>query len=225
MLVRLGAQTSTLVLSRLVSGHNLPIIAVLPSGPLPISQIISLALSHTRFDLIHDVSELSGAIRLAQARAIVDCEVGEIARALAWRVDRQSLEDVLGMLILGRRRTSVSEALTRLDKTAVLRSALRERSLPTPARLLGWGCAFHLLWQVERNDRDFADASKALGFDSSRQASDAFKFHTGHAAMNVLRGIGFEGILDEFVRRLGSPGHVPALSTTLNATDYLRIRS
>jgi hypothetical protein len=225
MLAELGGQTSTLMLSRLVSGHGLPVIAVLPSGPLPIAQIISLALSHTRFELAHDVSELSGAIRMAQAFGMVDCEVGEIARALAWRIDRHSLEDVLGMLILGRRRTSVSEALVRLERTAVLRAALRERSLPTPARLLGWGCAFHLVWQVERYGRDFAAAARTLGFESSRHASDAIKFHTGLAAMTVLRGPGFQGILDEFVRRLGLPEGIPALSTTLNTTDYLRICS
>lgn len=225
MLVELGAKTSTLTLSRLISGHGLPVIAVLPSGALPISQIISLALSNTRFDLVHDVSELSGAIRTAQAQTMVDCEVGEIARALAWRIDRHSLEDVLGMLILGRRRTSVSDALMRLERTAVLRTALRERALPTPARLLGWGSAFHLVWQVERNGRDFAAAARMLGFESSRQASDAIKFHTGLAAMSVLRGPGFQGILDEFVRRLGYAEGIPALATTLNATDYLRICS
>jgi hypothetical protein len=129
------------------------------------------------------------------------------------------------MLILGRRRTSVSDALARLDRTAVLRSALRERSLPTPARLLGWGCAFNLVWQVERHGRDFAAAARTLGFESSRQASDAIKFHTGFAAMTVLRGPGFQGILDEFVRRLGYAEAIPALSTTLKATDYLRIWS
>lgn len=225
MLVELGAHMSNLTLSRLVSGHGLPVIAILPTGPLPISQIISLALSDTRFDLLHDISELSGAIRTAQAQTMVDCEVGEIARALAWRIDRHSLEDVLGMLILGRRRISVSDALARLDRTAVLRSALRERALPTPARLLGWGCAFNLVWQVERNGRDFAAAARLVGFESSRQASDAIKFHTGMAAMTVLRGPGFQGILDEFVRRLGYAEGIPALSTTLNATNYLRICS
>jgi len=225
LLAELGARTSTLMLSRLISGHGLPVIAMLPSGPLPISQIISLALSQTRFELAHDVSELSGAIRLVQAQGMVDCEVGEIARALSWRIDRHSLEDVLGMLILGRRRTSVGEALARLERTAVLRTALRERSLPTPARLLGWGCAFHLVWQVERYGRDFAAAARLLGFESSRHASDAIKFHTGLAAMSVLRGPGFQGILDEFVRRLGYAEGIPALSTTLNATNYLRICS
>jgi hypothetical protein len=225
IMAELGAQTSTLMLSRLISGHGLPVIAVLPSGPLPISQIITLALSQTRFELAHDVSELSGAIRMAQGQTLVDCEVGEIARALAWRIDREALEDVLGMLILGRRRTSVHEALARLDRTAVLRTALRQRALPTPARLLGWGCAFHIVWQMERYGRDFADVARSVGYESSRHASDSFKFHTGHAAMSVFRGQGFEGILDEFIRRLGSAERTPVLSATLNATDYLRICS
>ena len=225
VLAELGPHTSTLMLSRLIDGHGRPVIAVLPSGPLPISQIITLALSQTRFELVHDVSELSAAIRMAQVQAMIDCEVGEIARALAWRVDRESLEDVLGMLILGRRPTSVHDALARLHRTAVLRTALRERSLPTPARLLGWGSVFHLVWQVERYGRDFAAAARSVGFESSRQASDAVKFHTGHAAMSVLRGPGFEGILDEFVRRLGSAERSPEISTTLKATDYLRICS
>jgi hypothetical protein len=225
IMAELGAQTSTLMLSRLISGHGLPVIAILPSGPLPISQIITLALSQTRFELAHDVSELSGAIRMAQGQTLVDCEVGEIARALAWRIDREALEDVLGMLILGRRRTSVHEALARLDRTAVLRTALRQRALPTPARLLGWGCAFHIVWQMERYGRDFADVARSVGYESSRHASDSFKFHTGHAAMSVFRGQGFEGILDEFIRRLGSAERTPVLSATLNATDYLRICS
>lgn len=225
MLAELGAQTSTLMLSRLIGGHGRPVIAVLPSGPLPISQIITLALSQTRFELVHDVSELSAAIRMAQSQTLIDCEVGAIARALAWRIDRESLEDVLGMLILGRRRTSVHDALARLDRTAVLRAALRERALPTPARLLGWGCAFHLVWQMERYGRDFAEVARSLGYESSRHASDAFKFHTGQAAMSVLRGPGFEGILDEFVRRLGPVERANPLSTSLKATDYLRICS
>jgi len=223
ILAELGAHTSTLMLSRLINGHGRPVIAVLPSGPLPVSQIISLALTHTRFELVHDVSELSAAIRNAQTQPIVDCEIGEIARALAWRINRESLEDVLGMVILGRRRTTVAEALSRLDRTAVLRTALRERALPTPARLLGWGNAFHMVWQVERQGRDLADVARGLGYESSRHASDAIKFHTGHAAMSVLRGMGFEGILDEFLRRLGPAERLPALATTLNATDYLHI--
>jgi hypothetical protein len=225
MLAELGAETSTLMLSRLIGGHGRPVIAVLPAGTLPISQIITLALSQTPFELVHDVSELSGAIRMAQSQALIDCEIGSIARALAWRIDRESLEDVLGMLILGRRRTSVHDALARLDRTAVLRAALRDRALPTPARLLGWGCAFHLVWQMERYGRDFAEVSRSLGYPSSRHASDAFKFHTGYAAMSVLRGPGFEGILDEFVRRLGPVERASNTSTTLKATDYLRICS
>jgi hypothetical protein len=223
ILAELGQKTSNVMLSRLVNGSRAPVIAVLPSGPLPVSQIIALALSGTRFELCHDVSELSGAIRAAQAQPIVDCEVGEIARALSWRMDRESLEDVVGMLVLGRRRSSVSEALARLERTAVLRTALRERALPTPARLLGWGCAFHLIWQMERYGRDLTDVARSLGFESSRQCSDAFKFHTGSAAMTVLRGAGFEGILDEFVRRLGTPGADALASTSLNATGYLQI--
>lgn len=225
LLVELGAQTSNLMLSRLVSGHGLPVIAILPSGQLPVSQIISLALSHTRFELVHDFSELSGVIRQAQSQTLFDCEIGEIVRALSWRIDRESLEDVVGMLVLGRRRTTVHDALARLDKTAVLRTALRERALPTPARLLGWGCAFHLVWQMERYGRDFADVARSLGYESSRHASDAFKFHTGHAAMTVLRGHGFEGILDDFVRRLGSAERLPSLAATLNATAYLHINA
>jgi hypothetical protein len=225
LMAELGAQTSTLMLSRLISGHGLPVLAVLPSGPLPIAQIITLALSQTPFELVHDVSELAGAIRSAQGRTGVDCEIGEIARALAWRIDRESLEDVLGMLVLGRRRISVHDALARVDRTAVLRTALRERALPTPARLLGWGAAFHLVWQMERYGRDLSYVARSLGYESSRHASDSFKFHTGHAAMSVLRGQGFEGILDEFVRRLGSAERAPSLSATLNATDYLRICS
>lgn len=225
VLAELGARTSPVMLSRLVSGHGLPVIAILPNGQLPVSQIISLALSHTRFELVHDFSELSAAIRSAQSQTLVDCEVGEIARALAWRIDRASLEDVLGMLVLGRRRTTVHDALARLDRTAVLRTALRERALPTPARLLGWGAAFHLVWQTERYGRDFADVARSVGYESSRHASDAIKFHTGHAAMTVLRGHGFEGILDEFVRRLGSADHLPSLSATLNATAYLHINA
>jgi hypothetical protein len=223
ILAELGQKTSNVMLSRLVNGSRAPVIAVLPTGPLPVSQIIALALSGTRFELCHDVSELSGAIRAAQAQPIVDCEVGEIARALSWRMDRESLEDVVGMLVLGRRRSSVSEALARLERTAVLRTALRERALPTPARLLGWGCAFHLIWQMERYGRDLTDVARSLGFESSRQCSDAFKFHTGSAAMTVLRGAGFEGILDEFVRRLGTPGADALASTSLNATGYLQI--
>jgi hypothetical protein len=223
ILAELGQKTSNVMLSRLVNGSRAPVIAVLPSGPLPVSQIIALALSGTRFELCHDVSELSGAIRAAQAQPIVDCEVGEIARALSWRMDRESLEDVVGMLVLGRRRSSVSEALARLERTAVLRTALRERALPTPARLLGWGCAFHLIWQMERYGRDLTDVARSLGFESSRQCSDAFKFHTGSAAMTVLRGAGFEGILDEFVRRLGTPDADALASTSLNATGYLQI--
>ena len=223
LLAELGPKTSSLMLSRLVSGHGLPVIAILPSGQLPLSQIISLALSHTRFELVHDFSELSSAIRMAQSQTLFDCEIGEIARALAWRIDRDSLEDVLGMLILGRRRTTVHEALARLDRTAVLRTALRERALPTPARLLGWGCAFHMIWQMERYGRDFADVARSAGYESSRHASDAFKFHTGHAAMTALRGHGFEGILDEFVRRLGAAERHPSLAATLNATAYLHI--
>jgi hypothetical protein len=222
ILAELGPKTSPLMLSRLVNSHGAPVIAVLPDGPLPISQIISLALSGTRFDLVHNVAELSGAIRTAFGVAMVDCEIGEIARALAWRVDRESLEDVVGMLVLGRRRTSVSEALARLDRTAVLRSVLRERALPTPARLLGWGCAFHLIWQMERYGRDLSHVARSLGFESSRHCSDAFKFHTGMAAMTALRGPGFEGILDEFVRRLGVAAAVAAPTTSLNTT-YLRI--
>lgn len=222
ILAELGPKTSPLMLSRLVNSHGAPVIAVLPDGPLPISQIISLALSGTRFDLVHNVSELSGAIRTAFGVAMVDCEIGEIARALAWRVDRESLEDVIGMLVLGRRRTSVSEALARLDRTAVLRSVLRERALPTPARLLGWGCAFHLIWQMERYGRDLSHVARSLGFESSRHCSDAFKFHTGMAAMTALRGPGFEGILDEFVRRLGVAAAVATPTTSLNTT-YLRI--
>ena len=225
VLAELGAQTSPVMLSRLVNGHGLPVIAILPSGQLPVSQIISLALSHTRFELVHDFSELSGAIRTAQSQTLVDCEIGEIARALAWRIDRASLEDVLGMLVLGRRRTTIHDALARLDRTALLRTALRERALPTPARLLGWGSAFHLIWQTERYGRDFADVARSLGYESSRHASDAIKFHTGHAAMTVLRGQGFEGILDEFVRRLGSADRLPSLSATLNATAYLHINA
>ena len=223
ILAELGQKTSTLMLSRLVNGPRAPVIAILPSGPLPTSQIIALAMSGTRFELAHDVSELSAAIRAAQSQPIVDCEIGEVARALAWRLDRESLEDVMGMLVLGRRRTSVSEALARLHRTAVLRSALRERSLPTPARLLGWGCAFYLIWQMERYGRDLTDVAKSLGFESSRQCSDAFKFHTGSAAMTVQRGAGFEGVLDEFVRRLGTSTADAVVSTSLNATDYLQI--
>jgi hypothetical protein len=223
ILAELGAKTSPLMLSRLVSSHGSPVIAVLPNGTLPIGQIISLALSGTRFELVHDVSELASAIRASFGMAMVDCEIGEVTRALAWRIDRESLEDVLGMLVLGRRRTSVSEALARLDRTAVLRTALRERALPTPARLLGWGCAFHLIWQMDRYGRDLADVARSLGFESSRHCSDAFKFHTGMGAMSALRGPGFEGILDEFVRRLASAEPVSALTTSLNATDYLQI--
>jgi len=223
VLAELGAKTSPVMLSRLVSSRGAPIIAVLPNGPLPVSQIISLALGGARFELVHDVSELSGAIRMAFGLATLDCEIGEIVRALAWRLDRESLEDVIGMLVLGRRRTTVAEALSRLDRTAVLRSALRERALPTPARLLGWGCAFHLIWQMDRYVRDLAEVARSLGFESSRQCSDAFKFHTGMAAMTALRGPGFEGILDEFVRRLGGAAAASAFTTSLNATDYLRI--
>jgi hypothetical protein len=223
VLAELGPKTSPVMLSRLVSSRGAPVIAVLPNGTLPTSQIIALALSGTRFELVHEVSELSSAIRMASGLAPVDCEIGEIARALAWRIDRESLEDIIGMLVLGRRRTTVSEALARLDRTAILRSGLRERSLPTPARLLGWGCAFHLIWQMDRYGRDLADVARSLGFESSRHCSDAFKFHTGMAAMTALRGPGFEGILDEFVRRLGTAAQPPAFSTSLNATDYLRI--
>jgi hypothetical protein len=223
ILAELGAKTSPMMLSRLVNSHGAPVIALLPQGQLPIAQIITLAMSGTRFELVHDLSELAGAIRTAFGVAMVDCEIGEIARALAWRMDRESLEDVLGMLVLGRRRTSVAEALARLDRTAVLRAALRERALPTPARLLGWGCAFHLIWQMDRYGRELAYVARSLGFESSRHCSDAFKFHTGMAAMTALRGVGFEGILDEFVRRLGSTGPASARPTSLNATDYLQI--
>lgn len=78
---------------------------------------------------------------------------------------------------------------------------------------------------MERYGRDLSYVARSLGSESSRHASDSFKFHTGHAAMSVLRGQGFEGILDEFVRRLGSAERAPSLSATLNATDYLRICS
>jgi hypothetical protein len=222
VLAELGPQMSPLMLARLVSGHGATVLAVLPSGTLPVSQILSLALSRTPFELVHDVSELSGAVRKSGRHAVFDCEIGEIARALAWRIDRESLEDIIGMLVLGRRRTTVGEALARLDRTAVLRTALRERSLPTPARLLGWGSAFHLVWQVERYGRDISYVARSLGFESSRHCSDAFKFHTGSAPMNVLRGAGFDGILEEFIRRLGSAAE-PGFSNSLKATEYLRI--
>lgn len=222
VLAELGAKMSPLMLSRIVSDHGATVLAVLPSGTLPVSQILSLALSRTRFELVHDISELAGAVRTSGRHTVLDCEIGEIARALAWRIDRESLEDVIGMLVLGRRRTTVGEALARLDRTAVLRTALRERSLPTPARLLGWGSAFHLIWQVERNGRDISYVARSLGFASSRQCSDAFKFHTGTAPMNVLRGAGFDGILEEFIRRLGTAAE-PGFSTSLKATEYLRI--
>ena len=222
LLAELGAPASSMMLSRLMGHQDAPLIGVLPAGPLPLGQIISLALSGRRFELVHDVTELSAAIRMASSFRVMDSEIGEIARALAWRVDRETLEDVVGLLILGRRRTTVSEALARIDRTAVMRTALRERSLPTPARLLGWGCAFHVIWQMERYGRDLVDISRSLGFESPRHCSDSFKFHTGSAPMNVLRGAGFEGVLDEFVRRLGT-GATTQASIALKATDYLRI--
>jgi hypothetical protein len=76
---------------------------------------------------------------------------------------------------------------------------------------------------MERYGRDFADVARSLGYESSRHASDAFKFHTGYAAMTVLRSQGFEGILEEFVRRLGAADRLPSLAATLNATSYLHI--
>jgi AraC-like DNA-binding protein len=223
ILAELGAATSPVLLSRLMSGHDAPIIAMLPPGPLPISQVISLGLSGARFELVHDASELSRTIRLATAYPLLGGEIGEVVRALSWRLDRESLEDVIGLLILGRRRTTIREALARLDRTVALRTALRTRSLPTPARLLGWGAALHVIWQMERYARDIAEVARSLGFDSSRQCSDAFKFHTGFAPMNVLRGQGFEGILDEFARRLRPAADAGVLRMSLNSTDYLRI--
>ena len=223
ILAELGWRTSAVMLARLMSGHNASIVAMLPPGPLPISQIISLALSRARFELVHDTSELSSALRLATSQSLVECEIGEVVRALAWRMDRQSLEEVVGLLILGRRQTTVSEALVRLDRTAILRTALRERKLPSPARLLGWGAALNLVWQMERYGRDFTSASRHLGFSSSRACSDAFKFHTGSAPMNVLRGPGFEGMLDELVRRLSGGMESAVAGTSLNATEYLQI--
>ena len=55
-----------------------------------------------------------------------------------------------------------------------------------------------------------------------------FLEHINHSVVDGLfaeqvRGQGFEGILDDFVRRLGATEPVSALSTSLNATDYLRI--
>ena len=223
LLAELGAPASPMMLSRVMSHQGAPLIGVLPTGLLPLGQIISLAMSGTRFELVHDVTELSAAIRVASSFPVVDSEIGEIVRALAWRVDRETLEDVVGLLILGRRRTTVSEALARIDRTAVMRTALRERALPTPARLLGWGCAFHVIWQMEHYGRDLVDVSRSLGFESPRHCSDAFKFHTGSAPMNVLRGMGFEGVLDEFIRRIGSGATAAASVTSLKATDYLRI--
>ena len=223
LLAELGPNTSPMMLSRLVGGHSAPVVALLPEGPLPVSQIISLALSGIRFELVHQISELAPALRMAGSQPLVDCEIGAIARALAWRIDRDSLEDVLGLLILGRRQTTVAEALARLDRSVTLRTALRDRALPTPARLLGWGSAFHIVWQMERYGRNLAELSQSLGFASSRHCSDSFKFHTGLAAMTVLRGHGFEGILDDFVRRLGRAESTPALTASLNAIDYLRI--
>ena len=223
LLAELGAPKSPMMLSRVMSHKDAPLIGVLPNGVLPLGQIISLALSGTRFELVHDVTELSAAIRLASSFQVMDSEIGEIVRALAWRVDRETLEDVVGLLILGRRRTTVGEALARIDRTAVMRTALRQRALPTPARLLGWGCAFHVIWQMERYGRDLNDVSRALGFESPRHCSDGFKFHTGSAPMNVLRGQGFEGVLDEFLRRVGAGAAKPASTASLKATDYLRI--
>jgi hypothetical protein len=223
VLVELGSQTSPLMLSRLMGANGATVIAVLPSGTVPVAQVISLALSGTRFDLVHDASEISAAIRQTASLTMPQAEVGEVVRALAWRLDRQSLEDVVGLLILGRRPTSVGDALSRLERTAApLRAELRERSLPTPARLLGWGCALHLIWQMDRYGRDLAEVSRTLGFESSRQCSDAFKFHTGIAPMNALRAQGFEGILDEFVRRLGAH-QAPPLDTVRTSGSYLRI--
>ena len=222
IVTELGRQLSPVMLSRIMSAARSPIIAVLPTGQLPTSQILSLALSGARFELVHDLSELSAAIRLAGTFPL-NSEIGDVARTIAWRMDRESLEDVMGLMILGRRRTTIREALARLDRTAALRTSMRERALPAPARLLSWGAALHIIWQMERYARDFADLSRQLGFSSSRHCSDAFKAQTGQAPMNVMRGAGFDGMLNEFARRLGAGNDVPAMSTSLRTMEYLRI--
>ncbi|MEO5568125.1 MAG: hypothetical protein ABIR92_06520 [Gemmatimonadaceae bacterium] len=202
IVAELGVHASPLMLSRIMRTTKTPIIAVLPPGPLPIAQILSLAMSGVPFELVHNSSELSAAVAASPFNAL-ESEIGEIARALSWRLDRQSLEYVVGLLVLGRRRTSVSEALARIDRPMDIRNVLREKSLPKPARILGWGAALHLIWQAERYSRDITEISRVLGFESARHCSDAFKFHTGIAPMNVIRGDGFGGIAEEFLRQLG----------------------
>ena len=130
IVTELGRQLSPVMLSRIMSAARSPIIAVLPTGQLPTSQILSLALSGARFELVHDLSELSAAIRLAGTFPL-NSEIGDVARTIAWRMDRESLEDVMGLMILGRRRTTIREALARLDRTAALRTSMRER-VPCP---------------------------------------------------------------------------------------------
>jgi hypothetical protein len=190
------------MLGRLMRGPEQPIVAVLPPGPLPISQVLSLALSGARFELVHDLAEVAYATRMAMEAPALDSEIGEITRALAWRLDRRSLEYVIGLLIMGRRRAAGPEALERLAGTNASRVALPDRAIFKPASLLGWGAAFHLLWQMEYYSGDFHAASTRIGFDSTLQCSDSFKHFTGSAPMNVLRGPGFAGLLEEFVRHV-----------------------
>jgi hypothetical protein len=208
IVAELGTGAPMSMLGRLIRGTDQPIIAVLPQGALPISQILSLALSGARFELVHDVSEVAAATAQAMSSPAVDSEIGELTRALAWRLDRRTLEYVVGMLVLGRRRIESPVALERLIGSNASRTAARERPIFEPSRLLGWGAAFHLVWQMEYYASDFPAASARIGFETPLACSDAFKSHTGSAPMNVLRGPGFAGLLDEFVRRLGETNDV-----------------
>jgi hypothetical protein len=201
MLSEIGPTTSVGMLSRFMIRGNAPHIMMFAPGRLPVAEIVALCLANARFQLVHDPAEVAAMMRLVMSYPNGDSELGTVTRRLASSLDRPSLHHVMGLFILGRRRASVRLASRQLGKAA-LRNTLRDLSLPKATSLLGWGAALHLMWQMERFDVDLHDGARAVGFSTTRQCSDVFKYHTGRAPGIALREGGFASLLEEFDARI-----------------------
>lgn len=146
-------------------------------------------------DPLHEARRaVAGALAAASALGVTAALTGQVhplgLESLRWSIEHAETSPTVAQL---------AEALAL--SPAVLTRELRERRLPTPARLLLWGRLFRAARMLGDPELSVEDIAYRLGYSSASALGRALQRETGFAP-TALRGCGATAcVMDGFLRR------------------------
>jgi hypothetical protein len=182
-----------------VLGTSIPLIIVLPAGPVSASQLLSIARLGP-FSLAYDHRELPAVLRRTMTRRVASSDAQVVGQALDRHLASSSAALSLGLYVAGTRNVNVAQASARVGFRGALRNRLRVLGLARASTILGWASAMGIIWRMEQDDCSLTDAARAAGFDTTRQWSDRVLYHTGRTPTALRDQYGFRALVEEFTQ-------------------------